>query len=130
MKKLLKLYIVSSALCLNMASAIAKPVELDRVAAIINKSVVLESEVKELINTVKAGAEKNKQDLPSNRALRAQVLDKLINDTLILDLGERMGVQVSDAELDETLSNMAAQNKISVEELRASIIAEGMSFEN
>ena len=49
-------------------------------------------------------AKKNNQTLPSDRALRIQVMEKLINDTIILQLGERMGMQMSDAQLDETLS--------------------------
>ncbi|WP_448245761.1 peptidylprolyl isomerase SurA [Thalassotalea agariperforans] len=130
MKNILKLTIVSSVLFFSTQSVIAKQVELDRVAAIVNKSVVLESEVQELMTTVKNGAKKNNQALPSDRAIRAQVMDKLINDTLIIDLGERMGVQISDAQLDETLNNMASQNQMTIEQLRASIIAEGMSFES
>lgn len=130
MKKLLKSCLIISTLLLTSHSMQAKQVELDRVAAIVNKSVVLESEVQELILTVKNDAAKNNTTLPSDRALRTQVIDKLINDTLILDMGERMGVQISDAELDETLGNMAKQNNMTIEQFREMVIAEGIAFEN
>ncbi|MGJ8690933.1 MAG: peptidylprolyl isomerase SurA [Thalassotalea sp.] len=130
MKNLLTAYFITIPLLFSSFYVAAKPKELDRVAAIVNKSVVLESEVQELMTSVKNDSKRNNQALPSDRALRAQVMDKLINDTLIIDLGNRMGVQVSDAELDETLTNMAVQNKMTIEQLRESIIAEGISYDS
>lgn len=129
MKKLLTICIFNSVLLFNAVNSYAKPVELDRVAAIVNKTVVLNSEVQALLGTIKLQAKKNNQSLPSNRALHTQVIDKLINDALILDIGERMGVQISDAQLDQTLQNMASQNNITIEEMRADIIKDGLSFD-
>lgn len=107
----------------------ADEVPLDRVAAVANKGVVLESEIQDLIDTIKRQAKKNNQSLPSDTALRIQITDKLINDTLVLQIGERMGVQVSDAQLDETLNNMAKDNKQTLEQYRQAIIAEGDDYE-
>ena len=103
--------------------------ELDRVAAIVNSGVVLESEVADLIKNIKAQAEEKGQDLPSDNALRIQVMDKLINESLVLQLGERMGVQVSDAQLDDTINNMASSNQMSVEQFRQMIVNDGISYE-
>ncbi len=128
MKKLLTLCFACSTLFLSISSQ-AKVVELDRVAAVVNDSVILESDIQDLIITVKSNAAKNSQALPSDNALRVQVIDKLIDDTLILGIGERVGVQVSDAQLDETLTNIAAQSQLTVEQFRENIIAEGTSFE-
>ena len=129
MKKLLQTITVSTYFIASAFNAQAKEVELDRVAAIVNSGVVLESEVKTLTQTIKSQAEKNNQTLPSDRALRTQVMDKLINDELIMQIGERMGIQVSDAQLDETLKNMAQQNGLTLEQARDSIIADGMDYE-
>jgi len=102
---------------------------LDRVAAIVNDGVVLESEIVDLISTIKGQAEKNGQSLPSDKALRIQVTEKLINDALVMQIGDRMGIQVSDAELDETLTNMAKDNKMTLDEFRRSIVSDGSSYE-
>lgn len=130
MKDLLKLLTFSSSLAFSaLLSVQAEEVQLDSLAAIVNSGVVLESEVLDLLSNIKQKAEKNKQTLPSDAALRTQVMDKLINDSLITQLGERMGIQVSDAQLDQTIANIAAENKISLEQFRQSIVTQGMDFE-
>jgi peptidyl-prolyl cis-trans isomerase SurA len=107
----------------------AKEQLLDRVAAIVDSGVVLESEVTDLLKSIKIQAEKNNQSLPGDSALRVQVMDKLISDNLITQLGERMGIQVSDAQLDQTLTNMAQENKQTLTQFRQSIIADGLNYE-
>jgi len=130
MKNLLKLLLLGSVFIFSsLEHSLAAEVELDRVAAIVNTGVVLESEIKDLITSVTLQAKKNNQTLPSDRALRIQVLEKLINDAIILQLGERMGVQISDAQLDETLANMAKESNQTLEEFRQMLIADGLDYE-
>ncbi|MBA6232581.1 MULTISPECIES: peptidylprolyl isomerase SurA [unclassified Colwellia] len=130
MKKSLKFLLLTSALAITSFFPVqAEQVELDRVSAIVNGGVVLESEIKDLIATIKKQAEKKKQELPSDKALRTQVTEKLINDSLITQLGERMGVQVSDAQLDETLTNIAKEEKFTLEEFRQNIVKDGTDYD-
>jgi len=133
MKKMNKINLLLTLLLTNFlvlsTNINAKEVKLDNVAAVVNNGVVLESEVRDLINTVKLKAKQENQSLPSDNALRLQAMDKLINDSLLLQLGERMGVQVSDAQLDETITNMAKENKQTLEQFRQSIINEGLDYE-
>jgi len=130
MKTSFKFLAIASTLLLNsLTLAQAEEELLDKVAVIVNSGVVLESEVQDLLSTIKKQAKANNQSLPSDKALRTQVVDKLINDSLITQLGERMGVQVSDAQLDETLSNIAKEEKLTLEQLRLKIIADGTDYE-
>jgi peptidyl-prolyl cis-trans isomerase SurA len=130
MKKLVKIITLASLFIAGSLMQVqAKEEQLDKVAAIVNSSVVLESEVLDLLNNIKAQAEKNNQSLPSDKALRTQVMDKLINDSLILQIGERMGVQVSDAQLDQTITNMAQENKLTLSQFRDTIVNEGNDYE-
>jgi len=126
---LVALTVVATGLFSSSSLVNAKEVELDRVVAVVNKGVVLNSEVTSLIETIKAQSAKNNQSLPSDKALHTQVLDKLINTELILQLGERMGVQVTDAQLDETLSNMAKENNLTLEQFRQEIVNSSMNYE-
>jgi len=127
MKILLKICAIAS-LLINFSTN-AKEVELDRVAAIVNGGVVLESEVTDFIRKIKQQAKSNNQSLPSDRALRIQVMDKLIDDSLVAQIGERMGIQVSDAQLDETMSNMAKDNNMTLEQFRESVIRDLLDYE-
>jgi len=128
MNKPFKIFAVLAALAVNTVT-IAEEVELDRVAAIVDSGVVLESEIQELLKNIKAQAAQNNQNLPSDKALRVQVTEKLINDSLIMQLGERMGIQVGDAQLDDTINNMARGNNQSIEDFRASLVAQGVDYE-
>lgn len=124
------LTLMTSCLITAVFSSSAKQVELDRVAAIVNKGVVLKSEVTSLIEEIKRQAVKNNQSLPSDKALHTQVTEKLINQELILQIGERMGLQISDAQLDQTIVNIARENNLTLEQFRQSIIANESSYDN
>lgn len=123
------LALVSSLIVGTFVPAHADEALVDRVAAIVNGGVVLESEVAGLLTSIKQQAKQNNQSLPSDAALRTQVMDKLINDSLLVQMGERMGIQVSDAQLDQTIARMAQDNKLTIEQFRNNIIADGTSYE-
>ncbi|QBG36942.1 peptidylprolyl isomerase SurA [Litorilituus sediminis] len=123
------LALVSSLIVGTLTPAHADEALVDRVAAIVNGGVVLESEVAGLLASIKQQAKQNNQSLPSDSALRTQVMDKLINDSLLIQMGERMGIQVSDAQLDQTIARMAQDNKLSIEQFRQNIIADGTNYE-
>ena len=130
MKKSLKFLLLTSAFAITSFFPVqAQQVELDRVAVIVDSGVVLESEILDLLTTIKEQAALKGQSLPSDKALRTQVVDKLINDSIITQLGERMGVQVSDAQLDETLTNMAKEDKLTLEQFRQNIVKDGTNYD-
>jgi len=107
----------------------AKEVELDSVAAIVNTGVVLKSEMTRLIKDIKQQSALNNQSLPSDKTLRTQIMDKLINTELLLQIGERMGVKISDAQLDQTINNIARENNLSLEQFRQTIIDTNGDYE-
>jgi len=127
--KLKKILFASSLIVATITAVQAKEELLDRVAVIVNSSVVLESEVDDLLAYIKQQAKNNNQELPSDKALRIQVSDKLINDSLLIQLGERMGIQISDAQLDQTINNMAKENKMSLADFRQTVISDGGTYE-
>lgn len=130
MKNLVKILIITCTFYAGLQTqAQAKEEMLDKVAAIVNAGVVLESEVQDLLKSIKKQSAKNNQALPSDNALRTQVMDKLINDSLIVQIGERMGVQVSDAQLDQTITNIAKENKLTLSQFRQTIISDGEDYE-
>ena len=130
MKYRIKALLLASSLIISTITSVqAKEELLDRVAAIVNGGVVLESEVNDLLVNIKQQAKKNNQSLPSDNALRIQVMDKLINDALLSQMGQRMGIQISDAQLDQTLNNMAKEDKLTLAQFRQQVISEGTSYE-
>jgi len=111
-------------------SSVAQEVMLDRVAVIVDQGVVLESEIEALIQDVKKNAEGNNQSLPSDRALRTQAIERLIVKNLQMQMAERMGIRISDPQLEQTIGNIAANQNATLEQLRAQLIAEGIAYDD
>lgn len=102
---------------------------LDKVAVIVDQGVILESEIDALVETVKANAAKQNQSLPSERALRTQAIERLILENLQMQMADRMGIRISDPQLEQTIENIARQQNASLDQLRNSIAASGLSYD-
>lgn len=102
---------------------------LDKVAVIVDQGVVLESEIADLVSGVKANALTNNQTLPSDAALRRQAIERLILENLQAQMADKMGIQVSDPQLDQTIQNMASQQKMTMPAFRQEIINQGLAYE-
>ena len=107
----------------------AEAKRIDNVAVVVDDNVILEGEIKAIISDVRAKAALANQSLPSDKALRAQAIDKLVLNSIQLQLADRMGIQISDAHLDSVLQSIAANNNVSVDAFRQQIESEGQSFE-
>ena len=52
------------------SASLAAPQQMDKVAAVVNNGVVLESDVQNMINTVKLNARNANQQVPDDQTLR------------------------------------------------------------
>lgn len=104
----------------------AAPVTLDRVTAIVDDSVIMESELKARIASVQ---NQNKgKPLPPESVLRAQVLERLILESIQLQMADRGGIKISDQQLTDTLNRIAKQNRMTLEQFRDALAADGLSY--
>ncbi|GIU41570.1 chaperone SurA [Shewanella sairae] len=106
----------------------AAPTPLDRVTVQINEGIILESEVSGMVQTIKANANKAGQKLPSDTALRTQVIERLILTRLQLQMADRIGLHIGDLQLDQTIENIAKEQNITVAQMKAQIESEGTTF--
>ncbi|NNN44581.1 MULTISPECIES: peptidylprolyl isomerase SurA [Vibrio] len=123
----------TTALCtlitlLGTTAVQAQPVELDRVAVIVNSGVILESEIESALLTVKANAKQNQQTLPAGNVLREQVIEKLIIDTLQQQEAQRIGVRIDDNRLNDAIVEIADNNQQTPTQFRASLAEEGLTY--
>jgi peptidyl-prolyl cis-trans isomerase SurA len=89
--------------------------ELDRVAVIVNDGVVLESDIQQKMSEFKKNATLNGQNIPSDDELRENVLDELIVSELQLQIADKVGIKISDEELNVTVKRLAQQNNLDIE---------------
>lgn len=102
---------------------------LDRIIAVVNEDVIMESELELKVKTIRGQMEQQGQQLPPNAILERQVLDSLIQNRIQLQLAERGGIRVDDQTLNRTISNIAAENKVSLSEFREILEKEGYNYE-
>ncbi|MDM5141209.1 peptidylprolyl isomerase SurA [Aeromonas bestiarum] len=108
--------------------AFAAPELMDKVLAVVNKDVVLASQQEALVQKVKSSAQESGQSLPDDATLRKQALDRLIQESLQLQLADRQGLKISDTQLEQAIQSIAADNKMTVEQLRAQLAREGLTY--
>ncbi|ATG73068.1 peptidylprolyl isomerase SurA [Zobellella denitrificans] len=127
MKKRGKQLLIAAGLVL--AAAASQAVELlDKVVAVVNQDVVLESQLSGLVNQVRQSARAAGQPLPEERQLRKQALDRLILESLQLQLADRLGLRITDTQLEQAITNIARSEGKTVEQLRAGVAAEGLTY--
>lgn len=101
---------------------------LDKVIAVVDSGVVMESQlnkrVKEIVDRIKESG----NELPPLNMLEEQVLERLIIEEIQMQIAERAGIKISDGELNETLSGIASQNSLSLEEFRKNLESQGASY--
>lgn len=108
-------------------SAPAQP--LDRIIAVVDEDVVLQSELDRDVARVTSQFAKNPQQLPPRDVLDHQLLDHLILQKLQLARADSTGVKVSDTEVDQSLATIAQQNHMEIGQLRGAIEQQGMDYD-
>nr|WP_241967752.1 peptidylprolyl isomerase SurA [Pseudidiomarina insulisalsae] len=103
---------------------------LDRVAVIVNDGVILQSEVETMLAQIKRNAAEQNINLPSDDVLRVQAIDRLVLQEIQLQIARRNGIEVSDAQLEQTIASIAREAGMSVDGLRQEITSLGSSWPN
>ena len=103
-------------------------VKMDRIIAIVDQSVITEQELMDRTRTVRAQLEKQGTQLPPEDVLERQILERLIVDSLQLQLAAQTGLKVDDTQLDKTIERIAEQNKMTLDEFKAALEKDGISL--
>lgn len=109
------------------AQATAQP--LDRIVAVVDDDVVLQSELDRDVSRITTQYAQNPQQLPPRDVLERQVLDRLILQKLQLARADGTGVKVSDAEIDRSMGQIAQQNGLDLSQLRGALSQQGIDYD-
>lgn len=101
---------------------------LDRIAAIVDEDVVLQSELDRAVRNVKSQYAGRENQLPPDDVLQRQVLERLILVKLQVGRADGSGIRVSDEELNRAIASIAQQNGTTVDGLRQKLAADGMGY--
>ena len=103
---------------------------LDKVVAIVDEDVVLESEVQRRLATIYAQIQQSGTQPPPQEIIVQQVLERLISERLQLNMGYSAGIRITDAELNDAMARIAKSNQLTMEQYAEQIHATGSTLSN
>ena len=102
---------------------------LDKIIVVVNGDVITKNELNKRMVMIRRQLTANHIAVPQDSVMRKQALDDLIDNLLQLQLAQRNGVKVSDAELNGIISNIVKSNNFTMEQFKKTLQEqEGMSF--
>ena len=112
------------------AGVVAAAQPLDSIVAVVNDDVIVRSELQSEVNLVLPELKARGTAIPPEQVLEKQVLDRLILKRLQLQRAKSLGIEVDDATLTEAMASIAARNGMTLEQLRSTLEAGGVSFDD
>ncbi|MDP5053404.1 MAG: peptidylprolyl isomerase [Congregibacter sp.] len=101
---------------------------LDQVVAVVDDDIVMASELRERLATVSENIKLQGGEAPPEDVLIRETLDRLILENIQIQMGDRFGVRISDAQLDQAMGRIAAQNRLTPEQFAILLEQEGRSY--
>ncbi|MGE8295778.1 MAG: peptidylprolyl isomerase [Pseudomonas sp.] len=118
--------LLGAALLAATAQAQVRP--LDRVVAIVDNDVVMQSQLDARLREVQQTIGKRGGALPPEQVLSQQVLERLIIENIQLQIGDRSGIRITDEELNQAMGTIAQRNGMSLEQFRDALASDGLSY--
>ena len=98
------------------SSAWAQREVLDKVVAIVDEGVVLQSELEARLAQVREQSAAAGQPLPAADELRTQLIETLVVENLQTQLAERMGIRYDDDTINDVIGSIGQQNNMTFDE--------------
>lgn len=122
-RNLLFLLLFFSSLSANAAIS-----TVDRIIAVVNDDVILESELVTRLKAVENQLQQRGTKIPSEDVLRRQVLERLIISHLQIQAAERGGIRIDDKTLNASINRVAKQNNMTLEQFRSALENDGIDY--
>lgn len=101
---------------------------LNRIVAIANNDVILSSELQEAMNEIVKQLNAKGTPVPERAVLVKQVLERLVVDSLQLQIANDNGIDVSDSMLNSEIQDLAKENGVSLTEFRDVLERDGYPY--
>jgi peptidyl-prolyl cis-trans isomerase SurA len=102
---------------------------LDRILAIVNDDVITATRFQGRLAEARKQLAAEKIAEPPEAVLSRQILERLILERIQLQMAERAGLRVTDAEAEQALERIAGRNKLTVEAFLAELRRAGINVD-
>ncbi len=117
-----------AAACFASLAAHAEVKLLDGIVAVVDEDVVLASELDYRTRAVRDQLVASGQQMPPVDILINQVLERLILESIQLQMGERAGVRIDDETLTRAIAGIAERNGMTIDAFIAQVESEGFPY--
>ena len=125
----MKLFPIAIVLLSLLGTAQAQQLEyIDSVVAIVEDDVITNRELVREANRIRGELSKSGRRVPDEGSLNRQVLELMINKSIIHQEANRRGVKITDTQLNQTLQSLAKRNNMTLTRFREALIAQGMDY--
>jgi len=104
------------------------PVEVDRIVAVVNDEAITAFELRARVTRVEGQLRAQNVQLPPRDVLERQLLERMITDRALLQFAKETGLRISDIELDGALRRIADGNHLSLQDFRAALEKDSISW--
>ncbi len=101
---------------------------LDRIVAVVNDGVIMQSELDARVDDIAAQFRADNRPMPPLNVMQEQVLDRMILERVQLQMAERAGIRVDDAALNQALEGIARQNNMTLPQFSETLRGDGYDW--
>ncbi|HEY1724956.1 MAG TPA: peptidylprolyl isomerase [Steroidobacteraceae bacterium] len=101
---------------------------LDRIVAVVNDGVVLQSDLDQETHEIEARLRGQNVGLPPDNVLRQQVLERLVQEEIQQQHADRAGIKVSDEQVNAALQDIAAHQNVTLDQLPEKLAQDGVDY--
>lgn len=101
---------------------------LDYIVAVVDEDVILASELDQATDAISTQIQASGTTPPPAGILRDQVRERLIVQKLQTQRARQRGISITDAELNEALQGVAAQNNMDLRQFARAVRSQGMDY--
>jgi peptidyl-prolyl cis-trans isomerase SurA len=112
----------------TLAAPPSRIVPVDRIVAVVNDEVITHNDLNERVGLVSAQLRKAGGNVPAADALQRQILERMINDLVQVQLAKETGIRVDDVTLDRTIQRIAQENNLSMSDFRTALEKDGVKY--
>ena len=108
--------------------AATEPLPADRIVAVVNDEVITLNELQTSVDRAVAQLQRQGTPLPPREELEKQMLDRMIMEKVQLQTARDTGLRIDDAQLEQALQRIAANNNLSLAQFRDALQRDGVPF--
>jgi len=124
----MKRFLFSLLLCCSCSLALAQSSYIDSIIAIVEDDVITNFELSKEVTRIRQDYAAKGRNLPKSDSLNSQILELLINKSILIQQANRRGIAITDTQLNNTMQNLAKRNNKTLAQFRETLLASGMDY--